>query len=137
MANAELVVARPETIFIGTRARMQRGAAHVWKYELKWAGSEQFYICDNPPSTSFPGDRMFIVPEQVDGVQWFVVYEGREQDGFLEQRQPVFRTRANFWEVGDHEWEISEAQMRRSCDSKWVQPAWRASGWTVCTRHNM
>ena len=80
---------------------------------------------------------MFILPEQVDGVLWFVVYEGRRSRRHLEQRQAVFRSRDNFWEVGDHEWETNEAETRKSDDAEWVEPLWQASGWTFCTRHNV
>ena len=62
---------------------------------------------------------------------------GRLQHGLLEEWQPVFRTRANFWEVGEHEWETNAAQMRSGYDSAWVQPEWRNSGWFVCTRHSV
>ena len=128
---------RPPMIFIGTAARMRRGVDHVWQYELVAVGSSRMYVCRQPSETTFRGDLMFIVPEQSGDDIWFVAYEGREVDGQLEQRQPVFRTRSNFWEVGDHEWEVNEATHRGSYAMDWVEPQWRSSGWNVCTRHSM
>ena len=48
-AMAEVVVARPETIFIGTANRFARGAAHVWRYVLTFVVSERIYVCMEPP----------------------------------------------------------------------------------------
>ena len=73
-------------------------------------------------STRFGGELMFMLPEQMDGILCFVGYEGRRSRRHLEQRQAVFRNHHNFWEVGDHEWETNEAEMRKSYDAEWVEP---------------
>ena len=94
-------------------------------------------MCREVLDTTFRTDLLFIVAEEAAGVLWFVVYEGREADSQLEQRQPVFRTGCNFWEVREHEWQTNQAVSRMSYDAKWVEPQWQASGWTVCTRHDV
>ena len=38
---AEVVVERPETIFIGTANRVAKGVEHVWTF----VGAERMYVC--------------------------------------------------------------------------------------------
>ena len=40
-AMAEVVVERPETIFIGTANRVAKGVEHVWRYKLTFVGAER------------------------------------------------------------------------------------------------
>ena len=58
-AMAEVVVKRPETIFIGTANRVAKGVEHVWRYKLTFVGAERMYVCMEPPSTTHAGDLMF------------------------------------------------------------------------------
>ena len=58
-AMAEVVVARPETIFIGTASRFAKGVEHVWQYKLTFVGAQRMYVCMEPPSTTHAGDLMF------------------------------------------------------------------------------
>ena len=67
----------------------------------------------------------------------FGIYEGREIDHSPEQRQPVFRTRANYWQQGQHEWDMNEAEGRQDYGAEWIAPQWRANGFTVSTRREM
>ena len=75
-AMAEVVVERPETIFIGTANRFAKGVEHVWRYKLTFVGAERIYVCMEPPSTTHAGDCMFILPEVVEGNMWYVAYGG-------------------------------------------------------------
>ena len=47
-AMAEVVVARPAIVLIGTASRFARGAAHVWRYVLTTVGPERIYVCMEP-----------------------------------------------------------------------------------------
>ena len=76
-AMAEVVVERPETIFIGTANQVAKGVEHVWRYKLTFVGAERMYVCMEPPSTTHAGDLMFIMEEVVEGNKWYVAYEGR------------------------------------------------------------
>ena len=76
-AMAEVVVERPETIFIGTANQVVKGVEHVWRYKLTFVGVERMYVCMEPPSTTHAGDLMFIMEEVVEGNKWYVAYEGR------------------------------------------------------------
>ena len=141
-AMAEVVVERPETIFIGTANRFAKGVEHVWRYKLTFLGAERIYVCMEPPSTTHAGDCMFILPEVVEGNTWYVAYEGRpvpnakgEQE--LEKRAAVFRTSASFWENGVHEWETNDVRSRATYTEEVKEPQWQASGFMVCTRHEM
>ena len=75
-AMAEVVVERPETIFIGTANQVAKGVEHVWRYKLTPVGAERMYVCMEPPSTTHAGDLMFIMEEVVEGNKWYVAYEG-------------------------------------------------------------
>ena len=133
---------RPATIFIGTVSRFAKGVGHVWRYVLTTVGSELIYVCMEPPSTTHAADCMFIAPEVVEGILWHVVYEGRavpneEGEQELEQRAPVFRTLASFWEVGVHEWQTNAVPSRASYTEEVQEAQWQASDFMVCTRHEM
>ena len=141
-AMAEVVVERPETIFIGTANQVAKGVEHVWRYKLTRVGAERMYICMEPPSTTHAGDLMFIMEEVVEGNKWYVAYEGRpvpnaEGEQELEKRAAVFRTSASFWEDGVHEWERNEVRSPGTYAEPAQAPQWRASDFMVCTRHEM
>ena len=141
-AMAEVVVERPETIFIGTANRFAKGVEHVWRYKLIFVGAERMYVCMEPPSTTHAGDSMFIMEEVVEGNKWYVAYEGRpvsnaEGEQELEKRAAVFRTSASFWEDGVHEWETNDVRSRATYTEVVEEPQWQASGFMVCTRHEM
>ena len=141
-AMAEVVVERPETIFIGTANRVAKGVEHVWRYKLTFVGAERMYVCMEPPSTTHAGDLMFIMEEVVEGNKWYVAYEGRpvpnaEGEQELEKRAAVFRTSASFWENGVHEWETHDVRSRATYTEEVKEPQWQASGFMVCTRQEM
>ena len=77
---AEVVVERPETIFIGTANQVAKGVEHVWRYKLTHVGAERMYVCMEPPSTTHAGDLMFIMEEVVEGNKWYVAYEADQAD---------------------------------------------------------
>ena len=141
-AMAEGVVERPETIFIGTANQVAKGVEHVWRYKLTPVGAERMYVCMEPPSTTHAGDLMFMMEEVVEGNKWCVAYEGRpvpnaEGEQELEKRAAVFRTSASFWEDGVHEWETNDVRSRATYTEEVKEPQWQASGFMVCTRHEM
>ena len=141
-AMAEVVVERPETIFIGTANQVAKGVEHVWRYKLTFVGAERMYVCMEPPSTTHAGDLMFIMEEVVEGNKWYMAYEGRpvpnaEGEQELEKRAAVFRTSASFWEDGVHEWQTNNVRSRATYAEPAQAPQWRASDFMVCTRHEM
>ena len=80
--------------------------------------------------------------EVVEGNKWYVAYEGRpvpnaEGEQELEKRAAVFRTSASFWENGVHEWETNDVRSRATYTEEVKEPQWQASGFMVCTRHEM
>ena len=95
-----------------------------------------------PPSATHAGDLMFIMEEVVEGNKWYVAYEGRpvpnaEGEQELEKRAAVFRTSPSFWENGVHEWETNDVRSRATYTEEVKEPQWQASGFMVCTRHEM
>ena len=123
----------------------QSGCQRSWAcvvYKLTFVGAERMYVCMEPPSTTHAGDLMFIMEEVVEGNKWYVAYEGRpvpnaEGEQELEKRAAVFRTSASFWENGVHEWETNDVRSRATYTEKVKEPQWQASGFMVCTRHEM
>ena len=128
-AMAEVVVERPETIFIGTANRFTKGVEHVWRYKLTFVGAERMYVCMEPPSTTHAGDLMFILEEVVEGNKWYVAYEGRPV--------PNAEGEQEFWENGVHEWETNDVRSRATYTEEVKEPQWQAWGFMVCTRHEM
>ena len=132
-----MVAPLPDKIYIGTTRRFHKGQTFVYQYELMPVGPvEKNFVCMTPPDDKkLPDDVTFICQESGEnGQNWWVVYVGRVIDGQLEQRAPLFRTQADFWLVGSHEWETNEGTWRQTYDSDWEEPVWRSSGWTVETR---
>ena len=125
-----------------TANQVAKGVEHVWRYKLTPVGAERMYVCMEPPSTTHAGDLMFIMEEVVEGNKWYVAYEGRpvpnaEGEQELEKRAAVFRTSASFWEDGVHEWETNDVRSRATYTEEVKEPQWQASGFMVCTRHEM
>ena len=112
------------------------------RYKLTFVGAERMYVCMEPPSTTHAGDLMFIMEEVVEGNKWYVAFEGRpvsnaEGEQELEKRAAVFRTSASFCEDGVHEWETNDVRSRATYTEVVEEPQWQASGFMVCTRHEM
>ena len=128
-AMAEVVVERPETIFIGTANQVAKGVEHVWRYKLTFVSAERMYVCMEPPSTTHAGDLMFIMEEVVEGNKWYVAYEGRPVP-HAEGEQELEKRAA-------HEWETSNMRSRATYAEPAEEPQWRASDFMVCTRHEM
>ena len=61
---------------------------------------------------------MFTVPQTENGTVFRVACEGRVINDELEQRAAVFATAAQFWEVGDHEWQINGLTSRASYEAE-------------------
>ena len=138
VAMLPLAPVLPDEIFIGARRRFASGASAVWRYKLTSVGDQRIYVCSEPPSTTHGnGDVMFIVPEPEGEKVFHVAYEGRVVNGELEQRAPVFRAEAAFWEVGDHVWETNRLESRANYEDPWQEPQWEASGWTVRAQHGL
>ena len=142
-AMAEVVVERPETIFIGTANQVAKGVEHVWRYKLTRVGAERMYVCMEPPSTTHAGDLMFIMEEVVEGNKWYVAYE---EGGLFQMRRASkswrsalqsFVLRPCFGEDGVHEWETNNVRSRATYADPAEEPQWRASDFMVCTRHEM
>ena len=135
-AMSELVVERPATIFISMSSRFAQGVGHVWRVltTVDLSASTCAWI-------RLVLRMLEIVcslcQKVVDGTLWHVVYEGRavpNEEGRqeLEQRAPVFRTLASFWDVGAHEWRTNAVPSRASYTEE-VQAAQRCSCGCVLT----
>ena len=111
----------PVTLSIGTQRAFDGG----YQYTYRFVQEIQLYVCDQRTTTGVDGEVMAIsISSDDDGNTWYVASEGQlsgSGDGQrFHGRQMVFRTRAQFWEAGEHEW-----QMNANCsatnmdDSAW------------------
>ena len=48
-----------------------------------------------------------------------------------------FALSASFWENGAHKWETNDVRSRATYTEEAKEPQWQASGFMVCTRHEM
>ena len=55
----------------------------------------------------------------------------------LDNKNACLRTSASFWENGVHEWETNDVRSRATYTEEVKEPQWQASGFMVCTRHEM
>ena len=110
----------PVTLTIGTQRAFDGGRQYTYHFMQEI----QLYVCDKT-TTGVDGEVMAIsISSDGDGTTWYVASEGQlsgSGDGQrFHGRQMVFRTRAQFWEAGEHEW-----QMNANCsatnmdDSAW------------------
>lgn len=96
-----------------------------------------------PPSITHANDMIFILPQTEHGtvvcvcVRVCVAFEGGVVNDALEQRAAVFRTAAQFWEVGDHEWQVICLTSRASYEADWEDPQWKSSAWMARTQHGL
>ena len=110
----------PVTLTIGTQRAFDGGRQYTYHFMQEI----QLYVCDKT-TTGVDGEVMAIsISSDDDGTTWYAASEGRlSRSGDGQRfygRQMVFRTRAQFWEAGEHEW-----QMNANCsatnmdDSAW------------------
>ena len=89
------------------------------------AGDPTLCVCDQRTTTGVDGEVMAIsISSDDDGNTWYVASEGqlsRSGDGQrFHGRQMVFRTRAQFWEAGEHEWQMNvNSSATNTDDSVW------------------
>ena len=83
------------------------------------------YVCDHQTTTSVDGEVMAIsVGSDEYGNTWYAASEGQlSQSGDGQRfhgRQMVFRTRDQFWEAGEHEWQMNaNCSATNTDDSAW------------------
>ena len=107
----------PATLSIVT----QRAFEESYEYKYRFVEEIQLYVCDERTTTRVEAISM---GSDDHGNTWYAASEGQlSQSGDGQRfhgRQMVFRTRAQFWEAGEHEW-----QMNANCsatnmdDSAW------------------
>ena len=109
------------TLSIGTKKAFAGG----YEYNYRVADDINMYVCDRQTTTSVDGEVMAIsVGSDELGNTWYAASEGqlsRSGDGQrFHGRQMVFRTRAQFWEAGEHEWQMNaNGSATNTDDSVW------------------
>ena len=110
----------PVTLTIGTQRAFDGGRQYTYHFMQEI----QLYVCDKT-TTGVDGEVMAIsISSDDDGNTWYVASEGqlsRSGDGQrFHGRQMVFRTRAQFWEAGEHEWQMNaNSSATNTDDSRW------------------
>ena len=111
----------PVTLSIGTQRAFDGG----YQYTYRFVREIQLYVCDQRTTTGVDGEVMAIsISSDDDGNTWYAASEGQlSQSGDGQRfhgRQMVFRTRAQFWEAGEHEWQMNaNSSATNTDDSSW------------------
>ena len=111
----------PAKLAIGTQKAFDEG----YEYKYRFVEEISLYVCDDKTTTSVDGEVMAIeVGEDEYGNTWYAASEGQlSQSGDGQRfhgRQMVFRTRAQFWEAGEHEWQMNaNSSATNTDDSRW------------------
>ena len=111
----------PVTLSIGTQRAFDGG----YQYTYRFVQEIQLYVCDQRTTTGVDGEVMAIsISSDDDGNTWYAASEGqlsRSGDGQrFHGRQMVFRTRDQFWEAGEHEWQMNaNGSATNTDDSVW------------------
>ena len=109
------------TLSIGTQRAFDEG----YQYKYRFVEEMQLYVCDERTTTRVDGEVMAISMGSDDhGNTWYAASEGQlSQSGDGQRfhgRQMVFRTRAQFWEAGEHEWQMNaNSSATNTDDSVW------------------
>ena len=107
----------PEALVIGTAKAFQKG--YEYHYRKGRVGEEYMYQCAKGSDYSMAGEVLYIVCEG----EYYVAHDGwTNHENRLTLRQPVFRTRDDFYMVGTHHWEINHAAHASSVRAT---PDWR------------
>ena len=100
MASANIPIA----IQIGTETAYRNNEA----YDYTWDGSLRIFKCRKTTEAGMPGEILAIMVEDSDETSiWYVAVEGQLCPGFVQGR-PAFRTQAEFWQPGWHEWQVNQ-----------------------------
>ena len=74
-------------------------------------------------SKRLPGEVLLIASTDMGDGVWIVAAEGRREGGVFVARQAVFRTQENFWEAGQHYWQVNKnagrLEMGRVPEPEW------------------
>ena len=111
----------PVTLSIGTQRAFDEG----YQYKYRFVEEIQLYVCDERTTTRVDGEVMAIsMGSDEHGNTWYAASEGQlSQSGDGQRfhgRQMVFRTRAQFWEAGEHEWQMNaNSSATNTDDSVW------------------
>jgi hypothetical protein len=99
----------PPRIEIGTKAAYRGN--NQYPYELN--DTTHCYVCEKTTQNGRANE--VIVLDQFDMADgtFFVAVEGEVIEGAFKARQMAFRTQAEFWVAGWHEWQVNSA----SCNS--------------------
>ena len=98
----------PATLSIGTQKAFVEGC----QYKYRFVEELKLYLCHERTSTWVDGEVMAISMGSDDhGNTWYAASEGQlSQSGDGQRfhgRQIVFRTQEQFWEPGEHEWQLN------------------------------
>ena len=107
-----VVYSDPKELPVTLSIETQRAFAGGYQYKYRFVEEIKLYVCDQRTTTGVDGEVMAIsISSDDDGNTWYVASEGqlsRSGDGQrFHGRQMVFRTRAQFWEAGEHEWQMN------------------------------
>ncbi len=93
----------PIAIQIGTRKAFKNNQA----YDYFWDESRRIFMCRKTTAAGMSGEILAIMVEDTPAGTWYVAVEGQLGPVFV-QRRPAFRTQAEFWQPGWHQWQVNQ-----------------------------
>ena len=109
----------PEQISIATQKVHADKNPYVYTFDT----TVRVYMCKTPTNNGLPDEVLVLIKEAMQDGVWFLAVEGSLRDGDFQARQSVFRTQENFWEAGQHRWQINKKAGRKAVgqvpDAKW------------------
>ena len=108
----------PAKLAIGTQKAFDEG----YEYKYRFVEEISLYVCDDKTTTSVDGEVMAIsVGSDELGNTWYAASEGQlSQSGDGQRfhgRQIVFRTPEQFWEPGEHVWQLNANSSATNTDN--------------------
>ena len=110
----------PDALAIGTANAYKKG--YEYCYKKGRVGEEVMYRCTKGSDYSLKGENLYILSEN----GYYVAYDAHiNADQRLVLRQPVFRTRDEFFLSSSHRWQLNYAAHASSDPN--AEPDWRGN----------
>ena len=97
------VISVPSVIHIGTSSYYEQGIHYVYN----WLPNHDFFLCGKTTQSDRLGENLVIITSATPTGRWFAAVEGTLTDASFAARRPAFRTQAQFWTPGWHQWQVN------------------------------
>jgi hypothetical protein len=95
----------PLRIDIGTKAAFKKNRHYPYEFNFTMG----CYVCEKTTENGRSNEVIVLDEFHMTDGMFFVAMEGAAIDGAFVARQMVFRTQAEFWKDGTHEWQVNSS----------------------------